>query len=268
MRLGVVNGAKYGGGGGQWGVWAGANGSAREIGMHELGHSFGRLADEYAYGGPTTYTGAEPREINVTTNGDAADPNHKWAHWMGYEQAGIGEIGLYEGGRYSAEGIYRPSDNSKMRALGRAFDAVSREQLVLKIYEQLDPLDGWTDTAETVMNAALEVLRIDPAVIALEWFVDGARVIGADGSLFDLRDWGFGPGAYDVTVRAFDTAGFDDGAGFQSQDWWVRSGSENLEQFVNWRVSVAAVPEPASCLLIAFAAGGGVLLRRRAAARL
>ena len=128
--------------------------------MHELGHSFGGLADEYFYANDA-YNGPEPGQPNVSINGDAGDPNHKWAHWMGYEQAGIGEIGTYEGGRYHAEGIFRPSDNFKMRSLGRAFDAVSREQLILKIYEQVDPLDEWTDTAETVVNAALEALRVD-----------------------------------------------------------------------------------------------------------
>ena len=100
-------------------------------------------------------------------------------------------------------------------------------------------------------------------MIALQWFVDGVQVAGAAGELFDLRDWGFGPGEYDVTVRAFDTAGFDDGAGFGSANWWVRRGSENLEQFVSWQVNVAAAPEPGAILLILFAAGGAITLRRR-----
>ena len=268
MRLGVVNTAKYGGGGGSWGVWSGGNGSSREIGLHELGHSFGRLADEYAYTAGTVYTGGELGEANASINGNVDDPGHKWARWMGFDDGtNLGPVGAFEGGRYFQEGIFRPTDNSKMRSLGRAFDAVSREALILKIYENLDPLDSWTDTADVVTNAALEVLRVDPGVIALEWFVDGSLVAGATAGLFDLRDWGFGPGVYDVTVRAFDPFGFDvAGVGLQNRDWWVRAGSENLEQFVSWNVSVAAVPEPGTWGLLLLAAGGAAA-RRRASRR-
>lgn len=124
MRLVTVNATQYGGGGGFYAVYAGGDSSATEVALHELGHSFSNLADEYG-GFTTTYNGAEPTEVNVTKDSGGA----KWARWLGYDQPGIGVIGAYEGGRYYNRGIYRPSLNSKMRALGRPFDAISREEI-------------------------------------------------------------------------------------------------------------------------------------------
>ena len=95
MKLVTVNDTKYGGSGGSFAVYAGGNSSAPELAMHELGHSFSNLADEYE-GNTGAYFGPEPAEVNVTKDAGGA----KWSHWLGYEQPGIGTIGAYEGGRY------------------------------------------------------------------------------------------------------------------------------------------------------------------------
>ncbi len=142
MQFVTVNDAKYGGGGGSYAVYSGGNGSAYEVAMHEMGHSFDNLADEYG-GYPGPYAGGEPSEINVSTFSNGA----KWSQWLGYNQPGIGVIGAYEGARYYDTGLYRPSNNSKMRSLNRPFDAVSREKIILDIYALVDPLDAWRDNS-------------------------------------------------------------------------------------------------------------------------
>jgi hypothetical protein len=114
-----VNATKYGGGGGTYAVFAGGNSDARELALHEVGHSFAGLADEYFDPG-TFYNGPELPQPNVTIDPTGA----KWAQWIGYYQLGIGEIGAYEGGHYHEFGVYRPSLNSKMQTLGNPFDAV------------------------------------------------------------------------------------------------------------------------------------------------
>jgi len=58
MRLVTVNDTLYGGGGGYFSVYAGGNSNATEIALHELGHSFDGLADEYDYGNSGIYSGA------------------------------------------------------------------------------------------------------------------------------------------------------------------------------------------------------------------
>ncbi len=147
MRLVAVNATQYGGGGGTYAVYAGGNSSATEIALHELGHSFAGLADEYG-GNTGTYTGNEPIEVNLTKNSTGA----KWSRWIGYNQPGIGTIGAYEGGGYYDHGLYRPSFNSKMRALNQPFDAVSREEIILDIYRTVDPLDAWLNNSQFLLQ--------------------------------------------------------------------------------------------------------------------
>jgi hypothetical protein len=237
MQFVTVNDTKYGGSGGSYAVFAGGNASAAEIALHEIAHSFSNLADEY--GGITAlYTGAEPTEVNVTQ----AATGSKWSRWLGYNQPGIGRIGAYEGGRYYDAGLYRPSVNSKMRSLGQPFDAVGREKIILDIYNLVNPLDSWLDNTISLFDPdQFYVKSIDKSVINLEWFVNGMLVPSVTDEIFSFSHFGYGPGRYTVTARAFDPTGFDPVSG------WVRMNQSNLEQFVSWDVTVtnpAAVPEP------------------------
>jgi hypothetical protein len=221
MRLVTVNSSRYGGGGGKYAVYSGGNGSAPEVALHELGHSFAGLADEYSYGGGQVYTGGEPGEPNVTTSATGA----KWAHWLGYTERGMGTIGAYEGGRYYDEGIYRPSEDSKMRSLNRPFDAVSREEIILDIYDIVDPLDSWLANQGTLDNpASLWVDTVDPNVITVDWLVNGVKVDGASGEAFNPRAFGFQSGDFTITAMARDATP------------WVRIELEKLKQSVAWTV--------------------------------
>ena len=224
VRYLTVNDTKYGGGGGRYSVYAGGNVSATEIALHESAHSFNRLADEYG-GFTTTYAGGEPSEVNVTKSATGA----KWSHWIGYDQPGVGVIGAYEGGRYYDKGLYRPSQNSKMRSLGRPFDAVSREKIVLDIYRLIRPMDAYLSNAATVDNPrSFWVDVVDPSVVNVQWSVDGTTVPGATGERFNPLDFGFTPGTYNVTARAYDPTD------------WVRINRHLLEQSVTWSLTLFA----------------------------
>ncbi len=222
MRLVTVNSDRYGGGGGKYAVYSGGNGSAPEVALHELGHSFAGLADEYFYGSGQIYTGGEPGEPNVTKSSTGA----KWAHWLGYTERGMGgPIGAYEGARYFDQGIYRPSEDSKMRSLNRPFDAVSREEIILDIYDIVDPLDGWLANQGTLDNpASLWVDTVDPDIITVNWLVDGVEVEGARGETFNPRAFGFQSGEFTITAMARDATP------------WVRIELEKLQQSVAWTV--------------------------------
>ncbi len=240
MLLGVVNSTKYGGCGGQWGVYAGGNGAAQEIALHEIGHSFAKLADEYTYGGPANYTGGEPGAWNLTKSPTTG----KWDRWLGYidPDSDIGEIGYYEGGGYSVTGIYRPSDNSKMRALDRPFDAISREKFINDIYDEVDPLDAWLSNSDTLLDpTALWVDTVDPSVINVEWFLDG-QSLGILGESIDLWTFGLAAGEYQFTALAYDSI-LDHAFSGDSLDWW-RLDAAALQQSVSWNV-VWSIPEPA-----------------------
>lgn len=227
IRLLTVNETKYGGSGGYFAVYAGGNNYAPELALHELGHSFNGLADEYYYSNSGIYNGAEPAEINITKS----PTGDKWLHWLGYVQPGIGVIGTYEGAGYYEKGLFRPSLNSKMRSLGQPFDAVAREKIILDIYNLVDPLDSWLDNTVSLYNPEkLWVNAIDPSVININWYVNGVLVAGAENEWFNLLDYGFGSGIYQVTAKAFDPTD------------WVRSNRNLLEQTVTWNVEVF-VPE-------------------------
>ena len=117
----VGNSTKYGGAGyPSLSTVSGGNAQSAQVAIHELGHSVGGLADEYWTPG-TTYTGAEPREPNVTTNPSGT----KWSSYLGKPTPDGGTIGAYQGGHQYERGIYRPSQDSLMRTLGKPFNSVS-----------------------------------------------------------------------------------------------------------------------------------------------
>lgn len=123
--IALGNTTKYGGAGGSVATASGSNAQAGQIAIHELGHSIGGLADEYDY--PyITYTGTEPREKNVTKDPTGA----KWGEYLGKPSPDGGVIAPVEGARYYKNGLYRPTDNSIMRTLGKQFNAIGRDEMI------------------------------------------------------------------------------------------------------------------------------------------
>lgn len=103
--------------------------------LHELGHAFGGLADEYivkSFG--VVEEGTWPLgNVNKYPNVDSAKTfeHCKWYKFAKYYP----EIGMFEGGYYRTVGVYRPEENSIMRNLNAEyFNAPSREAIVKKIY--------------------------------------------------------------------------------------------------------------------------------------
>ncbi len=251
MRVGLVNHAKYGGGGGQWAVYSGGNATAREIALHEIGHSFSGLADEYFYDPDATYTGGELSQWNVTNNPNSG----KWDRWVGYNDptTNIGPIGYYEGGRYYAKGIWRPSDNSKMRALDRPFDAISREKIIYDIYSHVRPLDSWLDNSSLLLDPEyLWVSSVDSDVIKVKWYLNG-EFLNRFGEDLSLASLGLTTGTYEISALAYDEI-LDYSFSGGSMDWW-RLDSSRLQQSVSWNVSWTAIPEPGSAFTIVLLAG-------------
>ena len=93
--------------------------------VHEFGHSFGGLADEYFYVedlfSDTYPADKEPWEQNITTL------THFGSKWKDMITAGTPiptdpkqskkfPVGVYEGAGYSAKGIYRPSVDCRMKS--------------------------------------------------------------------------------------------------------------------------------------------------------
>ncbi len=134
--IALGNTAKYGGAGGGVASAAGANRQAGQIAVHELGHSIGHLADEYDY--PyDTHTGVEPSEVNVTKDPTGA----KWSEYLGQPSPDGGVVGAYEGARYHLHGLYRPTQDSIMRTLGREFNSIGRDAMIAAFRTRIPELN-------------------------------------------------------------------------------------------------------------------------------
>lgn len=134
--IALGNTTKYGGAGGGVATAAGGNAQAGQIVVHELGHSIGHLADEYF--SPGVYTGSEPPEINASKLADGS----KWAEYLGQESPDGGVVGVFEGSKYYGTGLYRPTDNSIMRTLGRQYNLVGRDAMVEAFKAKIPELQG------------------------------------------------------------------------------------------------------------------------------
>ncbi len=124
----LVNSDVYGGGGmyNFYAIGTADNERTIEVFVHELGHSFAGLADEYFLSG-TSYNDfynlkLEPWEPNITT---LVNFERKWKNRLPagtpvptpvndvYKQC----LGVFEGGGYVEKGIYRPANHCMMRDL-------------------------------------------------------------------------------------------------------------------------------------------------------
>lgn len=109
----LVNTDKYGGGGilNSYNLSMTHHDCFRPVVVHEFGHSFAGLADEYAYDTeevPMYPHDVEPWEKNITTK---VNFHGKWENLIGKDP----KAGFYEGAGYSPKGIYRAYPDCRMR---------------------------------------------------------------------------------------------------------------------------------------------------------
>jgi hypothetical protein len=153
-----VNDPVYGGSGGPVVAVASTHSDSTELVLHELGHSFGKLADEYDGAGNGCDSSVEPDEVNVTKATILSMV--KWNHWIdpGTPIPTISTLpgvpGLYQGARYCTEGLYRPTYDSKMRSLSPPFEQINSEQLVKRYYNLVSPIDSSSPTPADRQSSA------------------------------------------------------------------------------------------------------------------
>jgi len=220
----VLNNSQWWNTGSVWMLWSGGNMDGPKGALHEGGHGFHQLADEYGTctgancGSNTMGTGTvgtENPEVNST--GDPTTTGSKWDKWIGTTQTGAtGLQGTWLGSRYVGTGQYRPSANSMMNSLfgtnpNTSFNSVSREQAIFTIWRRITPIDSTTPAAGAVTNpGTITVNVIDPAVINVDWTVDGTTTVNG-GTTFDTSK--LAAGSHTISAKAYDNATTD----------WVRN---------------------------------------------
>ena len=143
----LANTKKYGGGGifNSYCVSTTGDSYASDVIIHEFGHGFAGLADEYAYDGTDNYClEVEPWEPNITT---LVDFEGKWQDMIGkktpvptpVEKKYENTIGVYEGAGYQLKGIYRPMIDCLMNTFkGDKFCPVCERAIerMIKLYTE------------------------------------------------------------------------------------------------------------------------------------
>ena len=200
----LMNDSVYGGSGGSIAVTT-TNANAKLIVIHEYGHTFHDLADEYTspYPGYPACSDISPSntcEVNVTNQTNAS--LIKWNSWLTSGNAiptpaGTAGIGLFEGARYQTTGVYRPANACGMRSLGAQFCSICSQAYVLKLYrggwgtpaagiDLIEPGSEVPSAAGAVaytigsnVNFSALVLKPTPDTVTMQWYLDGLPIAGA-----------------------------------------------------------------------------------------
>lgn len=142
----LANTDNYGGGGiyNSYLMSAAHNKKNLPVVVHEFGHSFAGLADEYYYDDQYEVmypADTEPWEPNITT---LVDFKSKWADMIGSqtkiptEPTGkdlCTKVGVYEGGGYQSKGVYRPVQECRMKVNEAPFFCPVCERAIRRVID-------------------------------------------------------------------------------------------------------------------------------------
>jgi len=255
----TVNDPLYGGAGGNYAVTSAAA-QAAFIVIHEFGHSFHGLADEYSTPFPgfpacSDVSAGPVCEANVTNQTSANLV--KWRSWFTPGNpiptpGGTAGIGLFEGARYLTSGMYRPVNSTcLMRSLGTTFCPVCRQEYVKKLYrggfgvpsagiDMIEPNSQSPANSVAVPYAVgstrlfgATVLRPTIGSVAVRWYLDGSPIAGATSDTYMFSQLAATPATRMLELRVVDQTAFvnatmADGLLVHSRTWTIQIGNDLL----------------------------------------
>ena len=197
---------------------ASLNSLSADIAIHELGHSFVNLADEYYV------NDASAREKpNMTQNTNPSTV--RWKDWIG--SLGVG-IYQHDCPFRDANGIpdpaicngnpdyddfdtwYRPHQNCKMRFVDRTFCPVCKEATIDSIYSLVDPFSNKVPNLTSLFSFngsntqfGSDLIR-DISNYTIEWDLNGSILPGRDGSFENFTYEDFTMGGNVLKLRVID----------------------------------------------------------------
>jgi hypothetical protein len=191
----LVNSTVYGGSGGTFAT-ASTDASAAEVAIHEIGHSFAALGDEY------WFTCGEAK--NRTANNNTATV--KWKNWLNSNGVGVYLI------ESSTPNCYRPHQNCKMRVLNVPFCSVCTEGFIDKIYSLVSPIDAFSPTANTLnftgttQAFSLTLVQPNPNTLKIEWVLNGT-VVATSGTTYTVNTNQLNNGSNTLVAKVTDGTG-------------------------------------------------------------
>jgi hypothetical protein len=147
--------------------------------VHEFGHAFVGLLDEYAVN-PEAPPGRVSARNAVSGKGpkDPPDPARvPWRHWLDAKNP---EVGLFLGGATYQLGVWRPAASCAMNSGGSSpMCWVCREAGVLRIYEHVNPIDeaAPAETAVTIPPGGSREFSVVPMApkrhrLQVDWWLE------------------------------------------------------------------------------------------------
>lgn len=215
----LVNSPYYGGSGGKYAT-ATVNYDSNDIAVHEIGHSFANLGDEYWAG-----VGYAVERSNRTQE---ADPKKvAWSHWIG-----VNDVGVYTyGGKDARSNWFRPHEYCKMQYLTAPFCSVCQEVFVETIHRKSNPIIGETPVTtstwigKTVNKFTLKLLKPSPNTLSVRWYLNTKLLTTNVDSIY-LNTGLLSPGVNILKAEVLDTTDLVRKPGYENhiytKEWKIK----------------------------------------------
>lgn len=199
--------------------------------VHELGHSFGVLGDEYNIEGDPCLLNEPAIPLPANIAATAVRDEIKWSHLVDEDvslptsraEGENGEVGAFTGA-YNCDELFRPVYNCKMRDSDEEFCPVCSEQLVNRIYAYVDPMaHNSTATATRVGDELVFAVTPRDDTMNVQWLLDDAEV--GEGAELRLGADALPTAWSKLTARVHDASGYVVGDRPRTQadvEFWIR----------------------------------------------
>lgn len=239
IALVIGNDSEYGGCGGSIGVLS-SHVQAPDVAVHELGHSFGKLADEYWFAG----SGEAP---NKTKTSDVA--TIRWKNWLGTDN--VGSYPYTESSSW-----YRPHQSCEMRYLNQKFCRVCREALIEKIHGLQNPIDSFTPSNTSAVSSAssmsfsVKLILPIPNTLKNKWILNGVNV-GTDSESLTITDAQLKTGNNQLLFTVVDNTSFvrvdnHDTTHLSSIIWFIIKTDLGVDNISSRQLDFIIYPNPSS----------------------
>jgi len=243
----LVNSPYYGGSGGEIAV-ASLHSSANQIAIHELGHSFVSLLDEYYPGDIYVREG-----INMTQETDPAKV--KWTNWMNINGTGIYTYGTSG----TAANWNRPHQNCKMRYLDKPFCAVCTEGTIEQIHAITSSIDSYSPSntgtidLSTPINFEINTINPIPNTLAISWSLNG-NIINSEYFSISISKEDLVSGNNQLIATVQDTSELlkidnHETLHFSTTTWNINSSTLNIEDIATNSFEIKLFPNPTKDIL-------------------